>query len=178
MSKTPRKTDTKKDKKINEEKQKKTIETLTAQFYQKGQKELDKDEFIGKLKDLFKLNDKPDLNKYMPLLETMFLLTDKDSFFHKKNSKIEKKEFKILVKAFPLDYENSIDDNPKRLILKIIFNMIDENHNGTLSRSEMAVLGECLKMEKSQLDQMFSLLGNEGNCELSEREFFSWFAHN
>ena len=136
------------------------------------------DEFVNKFKELFNLNEQNEFEQYIPLFRTMFFLTNKESWFHARNGAIDKKEFADLVRTFPLDYDSMIGtnnkNNIKKLIIKILFNLVDVNHNEKISKSEFAIFAECYKMERQHIDQIFDYVDTDKNGEISEAEFSSW----
>ena len=168
--------ESKKEKQERLEIQKQVIRRIFEQFDTDGSGEIDKDEFIEGMKNYFQLDETPNPNEFNEIFEAIFKVSDKASIFRKRNGQLDIKEFTRIVLAFPENLVNS----PQDIVAETLFNIIDENRNGSISKKEFQDF--CYKVNRDKKDQLelfknvdFSNVDFNSDGSVSKDEFILWF---
>ena len=171
--------ESKKEKQERLEAEKKKIDQIFRQFDTDGSGEIDKDEFIAGMKHYFCLDNMgPEGDELNCIFEVIFKFCDKSSFFHKRNGQLDKKEFEKIVLAFPK--RQITTQNIAEILGETLFNIIDDNGNGYISRREMRSF--CHKVNKKDDDPIemfkgvtFKEIDYNHDKNINKQEFSFWF---
>ena len=168
--------ESKQERKERLEIQRAVIQRIFNQFDTDGSGEIDKDEFMAGMKAYFNLEETECPNEFNDIFEAIFKVSDKASFFHKRNGQLDKKEFERIVLAFP----ESLVGNPQDIVAETLFNIIDVNRNGSISKKEFQDF--CYKVNRDKKDQIalfknidFSNIDFNSDGDVSKEEFVFWF---
>ena len=127
---------------------------------------IEKKEFYRGFKIIFKLED----NDCEDLIEDIFRIADGKAKFSMKDGKLNKREFLRIFKRCP----KPIVDSRKSLIT-IIFNLIDKNKNGKISKNEFKKYIETVenKMKSKELNILINKVF-ESKTEITKQMFIDF----
>ena len=156
--------------------QKIIIERIFNEFDKDDSGEIDKDEFIQGMKRYLRLDFVAESDEYDEVLSAIFKFWDKASFFRKRNNKLDKKEFTAVALAFP----EHLSPNASIVLAETLFNLIDENGNGSISKKEFKKFVD--KVNKNDGDPIeifknvdFNTIDTNTSGDSTKNEFISWF---
>ena len=166
-----------KDKKQLQESEKQRIKEIFQSFDTDGSGDIDKNEFLEGMKGYFNLTNMSYANDFDHIFVTIFNLADKASLFRKKNGTLDVKEFTKVIKAIPSDFNpnDMTDINQQRIIGETLFNMIDDNGNQSISKSEFQKLCKYLNYDKKTTSSAYKTIDEDNSHSISLEEFLRWF---
>ena len=121
----------------------------------------------------FQLENSKDEDKYNSIFMTIFNLADKASLFKKKNGELDLKEFTRVIKAIPKDSIGT--DASENIISDTLFNMIDVDHSGYISKSEFTKFCKQMNKGKGEIKETFSRMDVDNSGNIDKDEFAIWF---
>ena len=132
---------------------------------------IDLREFIQGLSSYFNIQDLPSTETYVKFFTTMFKMCDKGGVFRRKDGKLELDEFERIADAMPLKFSPDVKVN----LAKMLFNVIDKDHSGKVSKKELAGFLKYCDFAKSEINTFLKDLDENGDGEIDFNEFFAWF---
>ena len=166
-----------KNRKELQQKEKERIRDIFNQFDTDHSDSIDKNEFLAGMKSYFNLTDMSYENEFDHIFVTIFNLADKASLFKKKDSKLDLKEFTKIIKSIPSEFnsESFSTMSSRSIIGETLFNMIDDNGNGSISKSEFKKLCTYLNIDKKQSNSVFKEIDGDKSNSVGLQEFLNWF---
>ena len=163
---------TRKERKEFKEKQKEEIEELFRKIDTDDSGEIDEEEFIAGMRKQFRVENTKNESRYDSIFVTLLHMADRGSIFRRKNGALDLKEFTKIVQAFPENYDSL---EPQEIIGYTLFNMIDGNGNGTISKSEFTKFCKQMGKSSSESKAQFKDIDTDKSNGISKEEFVSWF---
>ena len=133
---------------------------------------IDIQEFFEFLVRHFRMGEEGD--NYIRVFQSIFTMCDTETLFHKKDNLIDKKEFVRIYNAFP---EKDSNLSMRGLIGTFLFNIIDENRSGKISK-EMEKFTSTMDMDKEATKVFMKQLDLNGDGKIDKNEFLSWYCDN
>ena len=142
---------------------------LFKQFDTDNSGSIDINEFCDYLFKYFEVEDQSE--KYIKVIISIFVMCDTESVFKKKDQKIDKKEFERIYKALPPKDGRTA----KTLVGTFLFNIIDSNNSGKISKKEMVKFTDALKLNKEHSEKFLNELDTNRDGKVDLIEFLTWY---
>ena len=149
----------------------KRIKAIFDSFDRDKNGTIELNEFIQGLSIFFNFENLPSAETYKRFFTTIFNMCDKGGFFKRKNSKLDIDEFTRIANAMPLQFQTDIKVN----LAKMMFNIIDENSSGKISKKEVAKFLKCSDFPDIFVKEYIKDLDENGDGEIDFKEFYEWF---
>lgn len=130
---------------------------------------IDINEFTNFILNYFDIVDESE--NYVKVLKAIFEMCDTESVFHRKDYVIDKKEFTKIYNAIPVKDGRS----PKTLVGTFLFNVIDSNGSGKISKKEMSKFTDALGVNKEQAESFMIELDTNKDGKVDLKEFLNWY---
>ena len=147
------------------------IKRIFETFDEDGNGTIEEHEFINGMGNYFNLQSTDDPQQFDSMFHVIFKMCDKSGIFKRKDNKLDLGEFTRIVEAFPTDLTMDIT----RLIGITLFNIIDKNRNGDISRSEMTAFLKNFNYDRKAIKNFMKALDEDKNGKISLDEFLLWF---
>lgn len=153
------------------EERKRRIKETFEKFDEDKSGTIEVNELVNGLSSLFNVDTLPAPETYKKFFVTIFNICDKGGMFRRKDQKLELDEFERIADAMPLQ----ISRNVKSDMAKMLFNIIDKDKSGSISKKEVAKFLKYSDFAQKSVEQFIADLDKNGDGEIDFVEFLLWF---
>ena len=130
------------------------------------------DEFINGMRQSLEIPIVDGISEFDVIFHEIFLLCDKRGIMKGKDNVLDMKEFKKVIKAMNINYD---DGDKIRIVGEILFKILDDNNSGNISKKEFELYAEIADLSKSEIEIFMKEIDENNNGKIDLNEFLNWF---
>lgn len=156
----------------SKEQKRQRILKIFNEFDEDGSGTIDDEEFVKGMSNYFNISSLGNKDQYNQIFLIIFKMCDKAKFFKRNDGVLDFNEFERIVDAFPPAQTNA---SPNVLIGTTLFNIVDGNRSGRISRREMSAFLKYFKFKKEDIKKFMKALDTDRSGKIELDEFLEWF---